>query len=350
MAVSFDQTTKKYYSVFKYRDADGKLKWKKKRGFARKKDALNWERDESRRIAEEVAKKKSSLPTFREVSEMMLSDSASITSTLTGKRQMYARCFSEYLDVPIDRITKPDLIAWRNKQKALPLMTRTINQRISHVAEVFRFAAKVYDIPNPATILKNLPRTAEELNAEMQVWSVEEFNQFLPKVSLPLYGLFFEFIFWTGCRRGEAMALYKSDVSPDGYVTISKSYDETFGESSTKNKKSRTIKLDSTLYEHIKPLLDEPGKYLFGGEIHLSESRIRRELIKGIAASGVKPIRLHDFRHSHVSILYDHGVSTKAIAERIGDTELQVLKTYNHLMSKQADRMNSIIEELHKSG
>lgn len=144
------------------------------------------------------------------------------------------------------------------------------------------------------------------------------------------------------------MALFKNCISPDGYATICRSIRiDKYGIRPTKNKKNRTIKLDSKLFADIQPLLDEPGPYLFGGETHMPVESFRDEIRRACKKAGVKRIRLHDFRHSHVSILYDHGVSTKAIAERIGDTEARVMQTYKHLMANQEEKMNQVIEQLH---
>ena len=58
----------------------------------------------------------------------------------------------------------------------------------------------------------------------------------------------------------------------------------------------------------------------------------------------LKKITLHGFRHSHVSFLINHGANIKAIADRIGDTVDQVLKTYSHLFQKTEDELISLIE------
>ena len=75
---------------------------------------------------------------------------------------------------------------------------------------------------------------------------------------------------------------------------------------------------------------------------------IKREFTLAIKASGVKPIRLHDLRHSHVSNLIAAGVPVPAVAQRIGDTIQQVEKTYAHMMPDSEQFMNDQIAKLHK--
>ena len=47
--------------------------------------------------------------------------------------------------------------------------------------------------------------------------------------------------------------------------------------------------------------------------------------------SGIKRIRIHDIRHSHVSLLIELGFTPLLIAERIGDTVDMVNNIYGHL-------------------
>lgn len=60
---------------------------------------------------------------------------------------------------------------------------------------------------------------------------------------------------------------------------------------------------------------------------------------------GLKPIRVHDLRHSHASMLIELGVTPLEIAERLGHESIKTtLDTYSHLYpdkdQKLADRLN----------
>ena len=48
-------------------------------------------------------------------------------------------------------------------------------------------------------------------------------------------------------------------------------------------------------------------------------------------AAGVKRIRIHDLRHSHVSLLIDMGFSAVAIADRMGHESASITYKYAHL-------------------
>ena len=49
-----------------------------------------------------------------------------------------------------------------------------------------------------------------------------------------------------------------------------------------------------------------------------TKSYLYHEMERGCAKSGVKRIRVHDLRHSHVSMLIHMGFSAVAIGARIG--------------------------------
>ena len=89
---------------------------------------------------------------------------------------------------------------------------------------------------------------------------------------------------------------------------------------SPKTKKSnRTIKMPTFLceemQEYIKMLYDiQPDERLFT----VTKSYLNHEMERGAKQAGVKKIRVHDIRHSAVSLLIDMGFSVLAIGERMG--------------------------------
>ena len=67
---------------------------------------------------------------------------------------------------------------------------------------------------------------------------------------------------------------------------------------------------------------------------------------RGAEAAGVKRIRIHDLRHSHVSLLIDMGFSAVAIADRVGHESIDITYRYAHLFpSKQAEMANKLDDE-----
>ena len=60
-----------------------------------------------------------------------------------------------------------------------------------------------------------------------------------------------------------------------------------------------------------------------------------------------KKIRIHDFRHSHASLLLSKNVPITVISERLGQSDINmILNTYSHLIPNDVDKAINIIEEI----
>ncbi len=71
---------------------------------------------------------------------------------------------------------------------------------------------------------------------------------------------------------------------------------------------------------------------------NISKHYLSREMERGSKAAGVKRIRIHDLRHSHISLLIDMGFSAVAIADRVGHESIEITYRYAHLFpSKQVE-------------
>lgn len=347
MAVYKDEKRNTWYVSINVKDANTE-KWKKqfKRGFRTKKEAKEWEATAPKiinvvvTVTEEQKKK-----TFREMaSEWEISNQAK-EEVKTKHREHFERRFADFVDTPIEDITRQDLQQWRTKLIGMDGAYRTKNQTISFVKSVFRYANEAYNIQNPTMALKSIKASDQDVMKEMEVWTPDEFSQFIEEVTHPLYRTFFEFLYWTGCRRGEAIGIQKCDVS-DHWVTIR--YSQRTAEQGlkpTKTKLVRSIRIDNKLWDHLQPLLNQEGSYLFGGNAPLSPTSISRYFNKGIKASGVKRIRIHDLRHSHATWLINNGVAITAVSKRLGHATIdQTLKTYTHLLKSADDQLMNLIE------
>jgi integrase len=66
---------------------------------------------------------------------------------------------------------------------------------------------------------------------------------------------------------------------------------------------------------------------------------------KGCAAQDLPRIRIHDLRHSHVSLLIHMGYSALAIAQRMGHESIDITYRYAHLFpSVQTDMARRLNE------
>ena len=66
---------------------------------------------------------------------------------------------------------------------------------------------------------------------------------------------------------------------------------------------------------------------------------------RGSEKAGVKRIRIHDLRHSHVSLLIDMGFSALAVASRVGQEAIDITYRYAHLFPDVQDNMAAALDE-----
>ena len=182
-------------------------------------------------------------------------------------------------------------------------------------------------------------------NREMLFWTKEEYMKFAEAImDKPLSFYAFEMLYWCGIREGELLALTPADFDFEkGTVSITKSYQRLNGQdviTSPKTEKSnRVIKMPQFLVEEMQDYLNQ----LYGIEsddrmFNVTKSYLYREMNRGAEAAGVKRIRIHDIRHSAVSLLIDMGFSATAIADRVGHESIDITYNYAHLFpSKQTE-------------
>ena len=71
----------------------------------------------------------------------------------------------------------------------------------------------------------------------------------------------------------------------------------------------------------------------------VTKSYLYREMVRGAKAAGVKKIRIHDLRHSHISLLIDMGFTALAIADRVGHESIDITYRYAHLFPTRQQEM-----------
>ena len=80
----------------------------------------------------------------------------------------------------------------------------------------------------------------------------------------------------------------------------------------------------------------------------VTKSYLHHEMDRGAKAAGVKRIRIHDLRHSHISLLIDMGFSAVAIADRVGHESFEITYRYAHLFPSKQKEMANRLDDLGK--
>ena len=329
----------------------GERKKKLKRGFKRKGDALEWER--------EFLNKQQANPdmTFVSLVELYFEDMESRLrkSTIANKKYMIDLKIIPYFKLmPINEIKATHIRKWQNKlmqdeKEYSQTYLKVINNQL---VAIFNYAVKYYDLKeNPC----HKAGTMGKKNAdEMLFWTKEEYQKFIECVSDKQQSITaFETLYWTGIRIGELMALTVSDVDFNNQtININKSLQRLFGEdivTPPKTPKSNRIIpitdfLCKDLNAYINTLYDvKPTDRVFP----FTKYFLHSEMDRGCKKSNVKRIRLHDLRHSHASLLIDLGFTPLLIAERLGHEKIETtLNTYSHLYPNKQNEMVNTLQKL----
>lgn len=336
MTVFKDDTNPKKWRVqLYYKDAFGKNKRIHKRGFERKKDAQEWERNflNSIDVSPEI--------TFENLVFEYLNDMESRLreSTIFNKTILINTHLIPYFkDMKIENIKPITVRKWQNKllkNDYSETYLKTINNQFN---AIMNYAVKYYNLSkNPGHAAGTIGRKNAD---EKDFWTLDEFNTFINVIENKEHKLIFNLLYFTGMRIGELLALTPNDFH-DNYIDINKNYVVTNGVGKINPPKTPkgnriiyisdfiikdTLEYISTLYR----LKNNDRIFMF------ARSYPAKLMDKYCKLSGVKKIRTHDLRHSHVSLLIELGVNITTISDRLGHEKVDTTwNTYAHLYPNQ---------------
>lgn len=151
--------------------------------------------------------------------------------------------------------------------------------------------------------------------------------------------------------KAELLALTYNDIDLEKRtISVNKSYQRIEGRDIITPPKTLKSKRIITIPPFLAEELKEYTSHLYGimadeRMFRFTKSYMQHEIIRGIKASGVKRIRLHDIRHSHASLLVEMGFTPLAIAERLGHEKIETtLNTYSHLYPNKQGELADKLE------
>lgn len=161
---------------------------------------------------------------------------------------------------------------------------------------------------------------------------------------------FVTILYYTGVRRGEALALTASDFTGDS-ISINKAivYNNSVPVLKPHPKSDngvRVIPLSEEAQRILKPYVANCTGVLFKGEKYAymctgELGTMWRHIEKKVNEYAGEKIHItpHQLRHNFCSLLCYQvpRISTKTIARLLGDTEAMVLKVYSHIMDDKED-------------
>lgn len=351
MPVYFDEDRGTYFCKFYYEDWTGKQKQKLKRGFVRKRDAKEWERVFLNKY------QKSPDMTFRELSDLYFEDYKSHRKASGYKKQ---KCVCDKHILPywevkrINEITAADVRHWQNIIRNMEMSESYKHDIKKLFSMILNFAMRYYGLhSNPCQITEPIGRSNVR---RLDFWTREEFDTFMTTVQALPVRVAFMVLFYTGMRCGELLALTLGDFNmAAGTLSVSKTYHREHGEDIITTPKTDNSDRIITLPAFLLDILKDYTGRIYGLESddrifqNVTPRKLKTAMTNGSKSAGIKPIRIHDLRHSHVSLLIDMGFSSFLIAERIGDTPDMVNKVYGHLYPNRhkevADKLNLLVSQ-----
>ena len=295
-----------------------------------------------------------------------------ITSYDKTRRNLEQYVLPFLSDVRLDRLTASKLQEWKQRIADRNLSIKTQKNQYDELRALLNFAVKMEYLPrNPLIAVGNFrDHDFTPSKDKLHYYTPEQFIQFISVArdaaeqenTLISWGyyVFFAIAYYTGMRKGEINALKWSDIDGD-IINVRRSVSqkikgEAIVETPPKNKTSyRSLQMPQPLID----ILDEQkGRYkaigaysenlrVCGGEKCLGDTGIGNRNIRYADAAGLPHIRIHDFRHSHASLLANEGINIQEIARRLGHAKIeQTWNTYAHLYPREEERAVQILNHV----
>lgn len=168
------------------------------------------------------------------------------------------------------------------------------------------------------------------------------------------FGLFAYFLLFTGCRRGEALALQYKDIDYQSkLIHITKSLYHMGNVPKIKQPKTERGNRDIILLDILERVLPsgKPDEFLFGDGINpLTASRAEDLWQAYQKETGMLTITPHIVRHGYASILHEAGIDPKDAQEMLGHANISTtLDIYTHITERKKSETAQKLNEFTKS-
>lgn len=247
-----------------------------------------------------------------------------------------------------------------------------LNKLYVILKEIFDYAIKNYNLEsNVVSLSGRFERVNDEVISDedkLRYITHDDFNKFISYIEDITWKTFFIFLYYTGMRKGEIQALTWNDINFNNNEiivnkTLSVKTRESYKITSTKNYINRKIKISKTLREQLVLYKDYCKQYsdfkeswfVFGCTRFMPQTTIDNKKHHYFQLSGVKEITIHEFRHSHVSLLINEYVksgqtdTTKfflMLSNRMGHSIKVMQETYMHLFPTIQNEIVDLLDNL----
>lgn len=243
----------------------------------------------------------------------------------------------------IFNITKKDILKWQNIILGFNY-SNNYNKRLCYSFNAFLdYCCLYYDLPeNILRSVGSFPKKVEFKKTDF--YTLKEFKTFVAGFEKTdfVYKSYFTFMFFTGTRPSETMALKFSDLHGK-YISITKSIQRhgnrelcTLKTSSSEGNiiLAKIVRKDILKLKkyYIKKYNDVNYDYfIFGGKNPLSPTSIDRYKLKACQKAHIRPITQHQFRHSYATYLTSKGIPINVVSKMLRHSSVEITaKVYIH--------------------
>ncbi len=313
---------------------------------------------------------------FKELCNLYLEYQKQINkeSTYYTYFQLIQKWIIPYFDKKTKDLSQNNFIVWRefiNKNQLSINMKSKIHIVMVNILKYgIKYNYITVNFEQNLGVFKEKNETIKNNLQKIRYITYEQFKEFISCVDDINWKTFFIFLYYTGMRKGEVQALTWEDIDfSNNQILVTKTltpktFEVPYKITNTKTKENRKIDMDVFLkktlleYYNIKSKNTEFSikDFVFGGKKPISRTSIDRYKKYYFNKSGVNEITIHEFRHSHVSLIINEAVKKNMdmsgifimLSERMGHTIGVMQQIYMHLFPNIQNQVIDIINNLDK--
>lgn len=346
------QQTKTGYRMYdRYTSIDGKVH---KASVPMDRDTPQARRKAREELAKLITDKSaiiSEMP-LKELVELYLEHKDVKPSTMANYENAFGKVLESLGNVSVSKLSAPFILRQlsqiRKPQSTINRYILLLNNMLNWAHQYGYLADQIYIKPGKVKDKKRDP--------ELEYLEKEELAEVLDQMEGTMDYYVCKFLALTGCRIGEAAALTLSDLD-DKYIHITKAYKIENGISTPKTEHSNR---DVYIQPELRSFLKE---YQTWRKIRMMECGVRTDLLffnrsgtyisNNLMLIRLKKIKCnkhlhpHVFRHTHVALLAEQGMSLESIARRLGHSDSNVTKAvYFHVTEKLKERDEKVLDNI----
>ncbi|HET8814969.1 MAG TPA: site-specific integrase, partial [Solirubrobacterales bacterium] len=278
------------------------------------------------------------------------------------QRSLAQRVLPEFGEARLSELTRAEVQNFVDKLLGEGLSPSTVGNTLNPLQAIYRHAVRRDLVAVNPTREVELPADRSRRDRIASAAEAERLLVALPVADRPIWAT----AFYAGLRRGELQALRPSDVNlSSSEITVNRSWDQYEGPIPTKSRAGRrTVPIIGVLQTYLEAMETDTGSELLfgrkGGEPFAPKSiseragrawdkanQREREAAKqdGREPILLRPITLHECRHTFASLLIDAGVNAKAIQAFMGHSTIEeTFSRYGHLMPGARDQARELVD------